>query len=71
MSPRNLHGRLEALVTDMISGGIRMDEAVRALETHFLRQMLERHNGNQSKAAEALGVHRNTLRNKMNRCGLL
>jgi DNA-binding protein Fis len=68
---RNLHGRLEALVAEMVTGGIRMDEAVRALETHFLRQVLERHNGNQSRAAAALGMHRNTLRRKMRGCGLL
>jgi DNA-binding NtrC family response regulator len=71
MSLRNLQGRLDALVADMIRGGIRMDEAVRELECHFLRQTLERHQGNQSRAAAELGIHRNTLRNKMQRCGLL
>jgi len=71
MSLRNLQGRLDDLVADMIRGGIRMDEAVRELECHFLRQVLERHQGNQSKAAADLGIHRNTLRNKMRRCGLL
>ncbi|MCH7823960.1 MAG: helix-turn-helix domain-containing protein [Acidobacteria bacterium] len=54
----------------MVAGGIRMDEAVRELEAHFLRHVLEKHKGNQSKAARALGIHRNTLRNKMRRCGL-
>jgi Fis family transcriptional regulator len=44
-----------------------MDEAVRELESHFLRQVLQRHDGNQSRAAAALGIHRNTLRNKMRR----
>lgn len=71
MSRRNLHARLEQLVTDMLDGGIRLEEAVRELETHYLRQMLGRYEGNQSRAADELGMHRNTLRNKMRRCGLL
>ena len=54
----------------MVTGGIRMDEAVRELEAHFLRRILEEHKGTQSKAAKTLGIHRNTLRNKMRRCGL-
>ncbi len=70
MSRANLRERLDALVSDMIAGGIRMDEAVRVLESHFLRHFLQEHSGNQSRAAEALGIHRNTLRNKMRRCGL-
>ncbi len=71
MSQSNLQQRLESLVGEMVSGGIRLDEAVRELEAQFLRQVLARHNGNQSKAATFLGMHRNTLRNKMRRCGLL
>ena len=70
MKGTDLHGRLENLVGEMVAGGIRMDEAVRELEAHFLRRVLEQHKGNQSKAARALGIHRNTLRNKMRRCGL-
>ena len=70
MSRKNLQGRLDELVADMISGGIRMDEAVRVLEAHFLRHFLQLYNGNQSRAADALGIHRNTLRNKMRRSGL-
>ncbi len=71
MSRANLQTRLQALVADMVGGGIRLEEALRELETHFLRQVLQQHNGNQSKAAAALDIHRNTLRTKMRRCGLL
>jgi DNA-binding protein Fis len=67
MSRENLQSRLESIVADMLDGGLRMDEAVRELESHFLRQVLQRHDGNQSRAAAALGIHRNTLRNKMRR----
>ena len=70
MKETDLHGRLGDLVGEMVVRGIHMDEAVRQLEAHFLRRVLEKHRGNQSKAAQALGIHRNTLRNKMQRCGL-
>ena len=66
----DLHGRLEELVGEMVVGGIRMEEAVRELEANFIRRILEENKGNQSKAAKNLGIHRNTLRNKMRRCGL-
>ena len=69
MSRENLQSRLESIVADMLDGGLRMDEAVRELESHFLRQVLQRHDGNQSRAAAAMGIHRNTLRNKMRRVG--
>jgi len=71
MSRGNLKGRLADLVDDMVVGGIRMDEAVRELEGQFLRRVLDDSKGNQSRAAATLGIHRNTLRNKMQRCGLL
>jgi len=70
MKGTDLHGRLESLVGEMVAGGIRMNEAVREVEAHFLRRVLAKYKGNQSKAARALGIHRNTLRNKMRRCGL-
>ena len=71
MSRGNLQERLADLVDDMAAGGIRMDEAVRELEGQFLRRVLDDSRGNQTRAANALGIHRNTLRNKMRRCGLL
>ena len=70
MSGVNLQARLEALVGEMVSGGIRLEEALREMEAHFLRRVLRDHDGNQSKAASSLGIHRNTLRAKMRRCGL-
>ncbi|HEX9699274.1 MAG TPA: helix-turn-helix domain-containing protein [Acidobacteriota bacterium] len=71
MSRSNLQQRLGALVDEMVSRGIRLDEAERELEAHFLRRVLQDAGGNQCRAAEALGIHRNTLRRKLQRCGLL
>jgi DNA-binding protein Fis len=67
MRKRNLKQDLESLIGEMVAGGIRLEEALREFEIHFINQVLRQHNGNQSRAAEALGMHRNTLRNKLRR----
>ena len=52
---------LESLVTQMHSSGLRYEEAVRDFKRQYLREVLVAHRGNQCKAAEELGMHRNTL----------
>ncbi len=61
---------LDSLVTQMHSGGIRYEDAVREFKRTFLREVLVAHKGNQCKAAEELGVHRNTLSRTMAELGL-
>ncbi|MBW4028234.1 MAG: hypothetical protein HIU93_12665 [Acidobacteria bacterium] len=52
---------LDAVVTQMHDAGISYDEAVRHFKRRYLLEVLTRHKGNQCKAAEELGMHRNTL----------
>ena len=52
---------LDSLVTQMHSGGITYNEAVREFKKRFLVEVLAHHRGNQCKAAKELGMHRNTL----------
>jgi Fis family transcriptional regulator len=49
----------------MVERGILFDEAVGEFEKRFIKRVLEHTNGNQSRAAELLGIHRNTLSRKM------
>src|SRR5215468_9917833 len=56
---------LEAIIDQMITHGILFDEAVKEFEKNFILKVLDRHNNNLSKAAEALGIHRNTLSKRM------
>jgi DNA-binding NtrC family response regulator len=60
-----MKSELEALVDQMITRGILFDEAVKEFEKNFILKVLSRHNHNLSKAAEALGIHRNTLSKRM------
>ena len=52
---------LDNLVTQMHTGGITYEEAVREFKRRFILEVLSGHRGNQCKAAKELGVHRNTL----------
>jgi DNA-binding NtrC family response regulator len=57
--------QLERLVDEMVTNGIRYDEAQREFEKKFIMQVLQKADGNLGKAADLLGIHRNTLARKM------
>ena len=52
---------LDTLITQMHSGGIAYTEAVRQFKKRYILEVLSHHKGNQCKAADELGMHRNTL----------
>jgi transcriptional regulator with PAS, ATPase and Fis domain len=56
-----MKGRLEVLVSEMVERGIAFEDAVAEFEKHFILSVLKRTNGNLSRAAEELHIHRNTL----------
>lgn len=60
-----MRDQLEGLISLMVERGILFDEAVSEFEKRFIKRVLERTNGNQSRAAEVLGIHRNTLSRKI------
>ena len=60
-----MRDQLETLVGQMVDRGILFDEAVNEFEKRFIRRALDRSNGNQSRAARLLGIHRNTLSRKI------
>ena len=57
--------QLEGLVSQMVERGILFEEAVGEFEKKFIKRVLDRVKGNQSRAAQALGIHRNTLSRKI------
>ena len=57
--------QLEALVGQMVDRGILLEEAVTEFEKKFIKRVLDRSDGNQSRAARLLGIHRNTLSRKV------
>lgn len=57
--------QLESLVSQMIDRGLLFEEAVSEFEKKFILKVLEKSNGNQSRAAKVMGIHRNTLNKKL------
>jgi Fis family transcriptional regulator len=57
--------QLESLISQMIDRGLLYDEAVGEFERKYVLTVLERNKGNQTKAAKAMGMHRNTLNKKL------
>jgi transcriptional regulator with PAS, ATPase and Fis domain len=53
--------RIESLCADMIDRGIQLSEALEQFERCFIHEVVQRSDGQHSRAAAALGIHRNTL----------
>ena len=57
--------QLEHLVEEMVTSGIRFEDAQREFEKRFITQALQKSDGNLCRAACLLGMHRNTLSRKV------
>ena len=60
-----LRDDLERLVDDMVTRGVRYEDAQREFEKRFIAHVLATADGNLGKAAGLLGMHRNTLSRKI------
>ena len=60
-----MNERLERLIEEMVAKGIRFPDATREFEKRFITRVLAASDGNLSKAADVLGLHRNTLSRKL------
>ena len=60
-----MHKLLDELVTKMVEKGIRYEDAQREFEKRFIARVVQTSNGIQCRAADTLGVHRNTLTRKV------
>ena len=60
-----LREQLERLVDEMVTKGVRFEDAQREFEKRFIAHVLSQSDGNLCKAAEVLGMHRNTLARKI------
>ena len=61
---------LEEIIDEMVAKGIYWTEAVSQFEKLFILRALEENNGNLSRAAETMGVHRNTISKKIREHGI-
>lgn len=67
---QNLNGRLHQIVDELVSQGVTLEQARREFERQFIVASLRCNSGNLCRSARSLGVHRNTLRNKVSDLGI-
>ena len=70
VTKQNLNGRLGQIVDELVRRGVPLDQARREFEKQFIVATLRTNEGNLSRSAQSLGVHRNTLRNKVSDLGI-
>jgi DNA-binding NtrC family response regulator len=66
----NLNGRLTQIVDELVRRGLTLTQARREFERQFIVAALRSNGGNLCRSARSLGVHRNTLRNKVSDLGI-
>jgi Fis family transcriptional regulator, factor for inversion stimulation protein len=57
--------KMEALIVQLIDQGLLLEEALSEFEKKYILKVLEKNRGNQTKTAQTLGIHRNTLTKKL------
>jgi transposase-like protein len=56
---------LNQIIRELIGSGITLEQAVEAFEGKYIVAAMSETRGNVTAASKALGVHRNTLHNKL------
>ncbi len=70
MERYSLNGQLKSIVTELVDQGLTLEQARQEFERQFILASLRSNDGNVSRSAGVLGVHRNTLRNKISSLGI-
>lgn len=70
MRSESLNGQLTRLVSELVDRGLTLEQARKEFEKQFILASLRKNEGNFSRSAKYLGVHRNTLRNKLATLGI-
>lgn len=70
MAEQTLNGRLFSIVDELVRRGVTLEQARREFERQFIVASLKSNRGNFCRSARSLGVHRNTLRNKVSDLGI-
>jgi DNA-binding NtrC family response regulator len=70
LADQNLNGRLVLIVDELVRRGVTLEQARREFERQFIVASLKSNRGNFCRSARCLGVHRNTLRNKLSDLGI-
>ncbi len=70
MARKNLKDGLTPIVDELVRRGVSLQQARQEFERQFIKASLRSNGGNLCRSARSLGVHRNTLRNKVSSLGI-
>lgn len=70
MKRNNLKDGLSRIVDELVQQGITLEQARNEFEKQFIVASIRSNEGNLGRSAQSLGVHRNTLRNKVSNLGI-
>lgn len=59
----SIHDRMVLLIKEMVEKELPIKEAIKEFEKIYIETTAKKCNGNKTKMAQVLGVHRNTLHN--------
>ena len=61
----SIDDRLTHIIRELIANGITLEQAVEAFECKYIGVAMAENQGNVTRASQLLGVHRNTIHNKL------
>jgi len=71
MTQNSLKGQLVEIVDELVQQGVTLEQARKEFEKQFILASIRSNDGNLCRSARSLGVHRNTLRNKVSNLGIV
>jgi len=60
----NINQKMELLISDMVEKEVRLKDALKEFQKIYIETAAKKYEGNRTKIAKALGIHRNTLHNR-------
>ncbi len=70
MKRNDLKSGLSRIVDELVDRGVTLEQARKEFERQFIVASIRSNHGNLGRSAQSLGVHRNTLRNKVSNLGI-
>ncbi len=59
----SIHKKMEILIKELVEKEFSIKEALKEFERIYIETAGKKYNGNKTRIAKALGIHRNTLHN--------
>ncbi len=59
----SIHQKMEVLIKELVDNELPLKEVLKEFEKIYIETSALKYNGNKTKMAKALGIHRNTLHN--------